>query len=471
MSLRKNVTRLGLSFSILALILCALPAWGKGPTEKSAPPNQTNQKYQIQNGRKVGSLDRVTAKLEVGGDLIFSTGDKIDRAKMSVVGQIVYDEKTLETSPDFAGKTVAARYYHNADAVIKVEKEGKKPVLRDQRHLIGAVVDGNRRTLFSPEGPLTREELELIDLQANSLLLDRLLPKGKIGVGETWKPTNALLATLLGVDEVQTSDVQCQLANVDAQSFLFEMQGEVDGLVAGIMTQIELKAKYRFLKKRNRIDWLGMLIKETRDVGHVGSGLDVVAKLDLKVAPLANSESLSDALLAEIDWNPDPEATPLCFEPKKGQWRFLHDQAWHQTGSSDQVGVLRMIDQGELIAQCNVTTLPQVDAGKIVSLEAYQEEIKKTLGDQFGQFVYAGQKANDHDYRVMQVTVDGTVSEIPIRWHYYLIANKHGQQVAFTFTVEQDLVERMGPADRPLIETFEFVEPEVSLKEEKTAKK
>ena len=70
---------------------------------------------------------------------------------------------------------------------------------------------------------MTREELELIDVQADSLLVDRFLPDKPVAVGDTWKPSEKLMAQLLGLDEVGQTDVQCMLKEVTDQVARFEM--------------------------------------------------------------------------------------------------------------------------------------------------------------------------------------------------------------------------------------------------------
>jgi hypothetical protein len=57
------------------------------------------------------------------------------------------------------------------------------------------------------------------------------------------------------------------------------------------------------------------------------------------------------------------------------------------------------------------------------------------------------------------VVAQGEVSQVPICWHYYLVADEHGRQVALAFTVEQKLLERFGKADEELIRSFGFADP------------
>jgi hypothetical protein len=438
--------------SVTAIFLFAFV----GPLSAAEKNASQAESFELKSSRNVDTLDRVTVSLEIGGDLTYRSQGIPKRREMSVVGKLTYDEKILEIASEPSGKTRSARFYHKAQAAMKIDKGSQKPVLRDQHRLIGAMVDGRQRTIFSPVGPLTRAELDLIDIQTNSLLLDRLLPKGKIKLGESWELTDSLMATLLGLDEIEASAVQSVLTEVTPTAMIFNINGTVGGLVGGASTEIQIKAKYRFLRERKRIDWIGMLIKENRETGHSAGGLDIVAKLDMRISPLKNSEKLQKSALAKFDWDPTDESTRLTINSLDDSWSMEHDRKWFETGHSGKVGILRLIDKGDLIAQCNYSSLPQLDPKKNLSLNDYQAEIKKTLGESFGEFIFADKSTNSHNYRVLHIVADGTVEDLPIRWHYYLISDPNGRQVALNFTVEQELVNKMGEADGPLIDSLEF---------------
>ena len=83
------------------------------------------------------------------------------------------------------GPGIRSANYRRADAAIRIDKDGVKPTLTSNRCLVGVKVEGSTVTMFSPEGPLSRDELDLIDLQGNSLLLDRLLPLERVAIGDT----------------------------------------------------------------------------------------------------------------------------------------------------------------------------------------------------------------------------------------------------------------------------------------------
>jgi hypothetical protein len=413
--------------------------------------------YLLQSSRKVGQIDQVETLLEAGGDVTEVADGKVQPEKMSVVCKLKYQERTLETPASKGGCLRSVRYYDTTDAVVKVGQKALKPQLRPERRLIAAKIDAGKATLFSPRGPLSRDELELVEVQGNSLLLERFLPDRPVAVGDTWEHPAELMAVLLGLDHVAETDARSKLAKVTDTSAVMELSGRVEGAIYGVSTDVKLLAKYRFDRRRRRIDWFALLVKERRNSSPVIDGVDVVARVQVKIAPKASSAQLAEAALKGLPLQPSAELEQLSYQSDAGGWRFTHDRRWHVFRDLDDLAVLRMMDRGKLIAQCNVSPLPQLVRGDQITFDRFQSDIRQALDKTFGEFVEASQGGNDANYRVYRVVVRGEVSELPMQWNYYLVADKHGHQVVFAFTVEVDLVEQFGNADRELVGSLRFL--------------
>ena len=193
-------------------------------------------------------------------------------------------------------------------------------------------------------------------------------------------------------------------------------------------------------------------------MGHVGPGLDLVARIQMAISQVSDSPGLSNEVLQGVTLTPDETITRLSHESAAGGWQFANDRRWFVTSDEEDKAVLRMIDRGELVAQCNVSSLPVADAGKLISLTKFQEDVKRGLGESFGQFVSAAERPDEADYRILHVVVDGEASEVPIRWIYHLLADAKGRQVVFVFIVEGDLIDRFGRADEDLIKTVRLTD-------------
>jgi len=429
------------------------------------PAVRGEETFQFPNGRRTGTVDQVTAQLKVGGDILELREGKVERVKLGGVADLEYKEKTLEVAHDRKDWTRSIRRYDRAEAVIRVGDDGLRPKLRSDLSWIVASVDDRQAMLFAPQSRLSRDELELIDLLGNSLLLDRLLPDDRIAVGHTWKPDETLLAQLLGLDTVGQHEVQCKLIEVTDTVARFQVTGELAGTIHGATTQIQLKGKYRYDRRSQRIDWFALSMKELRAIAPVAEGFDVVAQVQVRIVPDAPTAFDQDAL-DRLTLEPQDELARLHYASSGSEWRLTYGREWFVIRDDSDLVMLRLIKEGELLAQCSISPLPQVAPEKLPTLERFQEDVRRALGERFERFVSAGQWASEAHYRVFRVVVSGiaqaelkqAVAKVPIEWRYYLVADKHGRRIAFAVTVEAAVADRVGDADRKLVEALRFAE-------------
>ena len=436
--------------ALFAILVSTSPAWAEdGP----------KQKFSLSSSRAANSLDRVEASLEVAGKVqVLNEKNALNELKLAVLANLGYDERSLLVPVSPKAPLRSIRHYSTATAAIEVDGQEIHSALRDERRLIAVSVEEAKATLYSPDGPLNHDELDLTDVMANTLVLDRLLPPYQIAIGDSWKHSDELIGILLGLDAVSSSNVESTLSSVKDSVALVEISGNVQGAIHGVSTDIQIRAKYQFGLIAKRITWFGLLVQEKRSVGHVGPGLDVIARLQMKITPIEKSPRLTDQVLEGLVIESADENCWLSYESVAGGWQLLNDRRWFVTSDEPKAAVLRMIDSGEFVAQCNVSSLPQVAVEKLSSLSKFQEDIKAGLGDSFGQFISARQEMNGLGYRVFRVVVDGVVSEMPIQWIYYLIADQTGRQLAMVFVVEAELAERLAGADEQLAAAVQFVD-------------
>lgn len=416
------------------------------------------EKYTLKPARKPGELMRYEAALQVGGDLKLVDDGKDKTVPMSVVANLKYDERLLAV--DSAGRpSRAVRHYDEARAVIKVDKGGEKPSL-DARHALIVVEKPAKSSpiLLCPADPLSREELDLIDVQANSLLLDRVLPAEPVALSESWKLNDEVLADLLALDAVSWSDVQSVLGQVTDGVADIAAAGSVSGAVGGVSTEIELKIKYKYNVKEQRIAQFAILVKEKRAVGHVGPGLDTVAKLLISIRPIAKSEGLTAEALKSIPAQTSPDMSRLRYTSQKGRFSFDYDRRWYLTNDDPKLAIWRLLDRGALVAQCNMS--PLSPKKELLKLPEFQRDVQESLGKNFGQFVKATTAKNEAGYTVYRVVAQGTVSDLPIEWVYYLLQDDQGRGVSLAFTYEQELASRFAEADQMLVSRLRMEQPQ-----------
>jgi hypothetical protein len=418
--------------------------------------------------------DRVEAVLEASGPLKVVEGHAKDPKKatsldMKAAATLAYSEKSLKIPPSGGLPAQAIRYYDKAGATIRVGDSEFKPTLRDERRLIGVEIRSPKVVMFCPKGPLTREELDLVDLLGNSLLFDMLLPPHAVAVGESWKHSDKLLAALVGLDSVDHSDAQSVLQSVADGAAQIEMAGYVAGAVNGLSSTIQLKAKYRFDTKAQRITWFALLVKESREAGPIGPGLDVVARVQVKVTPGAQCSQLAETALKGLPLEPSVPLEQLSYAFPEAGWEMTYDRRWLVISERKGLTILRMADGGAYVAQCNISSAAPGE-GKQVTLAEFQEDIRRALAKSFRQFVKASQTVTKDEYQVYRVAAQGEASGVPIQWIYYRVADKLGRQVVILFTVEANMDERFKASDIDLVRAIRFIDAKAATKPQPEAR-
>jgi hypothetical protein len=125
-----------------------------------------------------------------------------------------------------------------------------------------------------------------------------------------------------------------------------------------------------------------------------------------------------------------------------------------------KLATLRMLDRGELIAQCKIMAMEPVAVESMDSLETFQKRLKESLGDSFGQFVAASQRSNESNYREYRVLIDGEEESFPLRWVAYLMTDQQGRQAMLFFVLGRKNLSRFDNSDRLIANSFQFVEKE-----------
>jgi hypothetical protein len=330
------------------------------------------------------------------------------------------------------------------------------PQLNAERRILVAQIDADGATLFSPLGPLTRDDLELVDIQGNSLAISGLLPDRPVRVGEPWELDRESLAILLGLETITRSDVQGTLEKPEGPTAILTIQGSLEGAAEGVASKIEIKAKVNFDLTRRAVTWLAANFRERREISHGEPGFDVTARLRLAIEPQTAVEALSEQALRDLPLTVTAGSTLLQLTPQKSFFRLIHDRRWRVMLDRHDLCVLRCVDRGDLIAQCNVSELAEAEPGKRLALEGFQAEVLQALTSNAGQIAEASQSTSDDGLRILRVQATGIASEVPIVWIFYHLSNEQGRQAALSFTLGADAQERFAEGDRTLVESFEF---------------
>ncbi len=465
----------------LTVIVLTLPLWWlntacaagtKTPGHKSTaakppaakPPAGTPPVVQVDLTPRIsaGDLQQVKLLFELDGQLTLrSESSGPVNAPVKVKAQIVYDEKTLQepTDPKSQWAPATVRHYETARATITFPEGAVQPSLREDRRIVAvSAAQPNDVLIYSPLGPLSRDELDLIDVPANSAMVDGLLPARKVAVGEKWKLSSNLLPALLNLDRVTSHNVHCTLDRVDRNLAMLQAVGTVTGATGGVSTDLTIAAKWSFDLTRRRISWFAMSIKEKRALGHAHPGLVATVRIQMSTANRSAVPALHAEVLADLNLDPDAGSRLLEFQSPHGGFALLLDRNWHVMVERQDVSVLRLVDRGDLVAQCNISALPPIDAGEQFTILDFQEDVRRALESNSVEFAAASESLTDSGLHVMRVVATGRVSELPIEWVYYHIADQQGRRASCVFTYESELSDRFAASDQAIVSSFHFTD-------------
>lgn len=366
--------------------------------------------------------------------------------------------------PLAGGKTdrVARRVIQAAVAINSAARPVASAVRPEVATLITERRDGGLFT-FSPGGPLTRAELDIVQTPADPLTLPALLPTEPVAVGSTWAVPETAARAIGDYEAIATNTLRCRLESFDETTALIRIAGEVRGAARGGEGTLTIEGTLSFDRGANLITALKLQRHEVRKPGQVEAGLDFRGTLNVQRGPAEIPAELSDGILAAQtrDAGGDGDGLDLLqFESTDGRFLLLHDRAWHIFWEDDRLAVLKRLERGELLAQCNLSRGPNAGPGRHQDPAQFRADIHKALGNRFVAWVGAGELDRDDGGYAYKVAVRGKEGEQEILWYYYLLANPGGEQLLAAFTLNAADADRFGNQDSQLIGSLRWKDPQ-----------
>ncbi|SFH60273.1 hypothetical protein [Planctomicrobium piriforme] len=412
------------------------------------------------------------SNITTSGKVLAAKGDGA-KDELELAATVTFDFLSRRLPP--AGRDAEAlrevREFQAALLTTKVAGYETKVDLPENRQII--VVSGTREGLlsYSPQGQLTRETVDLLEIPGDSLSLLALLPLTEVRVGEEWLPADWVVQMLTGIEAVETSELKCRLDQATPTAAKVTFNGKIKGQKLGTNTTVTVIGALLFNLETQYLTQAKTIYTITSDVGTVNPGLDMKVTTVLSRKLADSPGELTDALLSRIPLEPSPEALGLKY--LAGPWglELSHSRDWHLFQAAYDggapVAILRLVEHGSLVAQCNFSPAPPAQTGAMTSLEKFEADIEQSLGERFGEVISRETIPLDDGRKVLRVAVSGNVvvksvkgrADIPMNWIYYLVASPQGRQASFVFSVEPPLLEQLNNRDRELVLTLRFVPP------------
>jgi len=398
----------------------------------------------------------VRSRLQVEGRIQTTTpGGSSIGLNLHVDAKLSYLERRLPPAGKEAETLRAMRHYGTAQASIDVGGRKTTSRLSDSRKLM--VAEGQRSGVrtWAPDGPMTYDMLELLRTPGDSLALLGLLPDGEVAAGSRWESPDWVISMLTGVEAVSTSELKCHISRLDGQYAVIELEGSVEGAVLGAFTKIAVSGqvacdlKHRFLRQAK------ITQTEERAVGAVSPGMKVTATMYVDRQVAESYGELTDSRLASVPVNPSRQDLSLVLN---SPWslRFAFGRAWHVFHQTGDVIVLRLMENGGLVAQCNVSQLASAPPGSHLSEQDFQADVRSALKEQLSGIQKAEQLRTADGRYLYRITAVGRSRNVPMHWYYYLCAAADGRQAAFVFAIESRFVDQLAGRDAAIVESLQF---------------
>jgi hypothetical protein len=409
----------------------------------------------------------VSVELNVTGKLFPEPGPE-KALKLAVEARFEYAERRLAATGTEAAALRILRHYNLAKATIEAGDQTSISTLRKSQRLVVAHGQPEGIDLFSPSGPLTYGELELLRIPGDSLALLGLLPDAPVEEDESWKAADWALPLLTGIEAVEKGELTCRIESVSAAEVRIHFAGDVTGAAVGAASALHIDGEYSYDRRQKIIDRMEWTQTEKRAIGAVSPGLDVVARSKLVRSIAERPLHLTDRDLTDLPLEPNEANRLLMFDAPAWNVRFYHDRHWHLFHQTSDLTLLRLLDKGGLIAQCNIKKVPDAAPGKHLSREQFQADIERALGNNFQEFVQSETLKLKDGLFVERVVAVGTVPRknaknepepAPMQWIYYLVANPDGRQVSFVFSVDPGQIKELDSRDLSIVAGLEFLAP------------
>jgi hypothetical protein len=412
----------------------------------------------------------------VRGDLFAtaSAGAEPVRRPITLDARFEFDQRD---AADAGGNSVARRY---SIARADIETDGHRATQRLAADACEVLfrLEGMTPRPYLAEGFLARDEAELLDVPFDPLLIDGLRPDRPVVTGESWKLPGDLAAGLLAIDTVESGGIEATLAEVSNGVATVNLEGTVVGAADGVPTRIQVTGQAtvhaplaqaagdedQAWQLDGPVTVLKATISERREAGWIAPGLDVEASISIaRSAAVASSESLA-AIATEPTPAADSLAPPEADRPagrgrpgavwhrhRQGRYTSVLDARWRVVEDGPEGLVLRLSDRGRLVAQCSILPLPRVAPDAAPSEETVRDDVRRSLGEQFGLLAESEAATRDDGTRLMRVVAEGAADGRAFRWIHYVLTDPAGHRVAVTFMHEPALIDRFAAADRELV--------------------
>jgi hypothetical protein len=417
---------------------------------------------------------RVECQIRTTGEILVGAAGEEASHPLNAAASFEFLERRLPSAGRDARSLRSAREF--ASGRLQTTISDRTTTIELPEHLRLIVAEGEREGVRSwcALGPMTRDTVDLLELPGDPLSLVALLPLTPVNIGDSWHAEGWAAQMLATIEAVESADITCTLREVRGDLATIDLTGLVRGQRLGAASEVTIAGNFTFDIAASHVSAGSVTYQIVAKEGVVNPGMKATVQLTLTRTAADTTGRLDDAFIARIPLDPPQGAESLVFDAAPWGVRFHHAREWYIfqaiLDTDPKVVILRLIENGGLISQCNLSPVPAAAPGQHTPMEQFQSDIQRALGQLFGQFRSQETFSTDAGGTILRVVVDGQYvvppaeegqesRVIPITWIYYLCASASGSQVSAVFAIDPELQERLGEKDLELIRSLQFYEP------------
>ena len=343
------------------------------------------------------------------------------------------------------------RVYSLAKAEMKVGENRFERRLDEARKNVLVQNSGAKLRFRPQQGVFTFEENELVQTPFDPCFILRMLQAKRDG--EVWKLDDRLLASVLLWDKVTTNQLEFKESNGK-----IEAAGSAEGISNGAKTKAEIKFAATLGSESQTLTAIAVAIKENREVSVREPGLETILKLTGRFEEKLQSEELALMVASTRDSTDDSASELSTYTSTNGRFTLQLDSNWRPYADKPDVAAFRYVAGSELVAQMNISRLTDTPNGRVVSLEGYADDVKKTLKGKLQQLVESRESVQESGMRMLRVTALGRSGETPIMWIFCHLSDDSGRRVSLAFTLEEKYAEQFAGAEERMISSIRFTD-------------
>jgi hypothetical protein len=358
---------------------------------------------------------------------------------------VEYDERVLDVEQDkHVRKTV--RLCRRTDFRRTVGDRPQENSLRPQVRRLVLLRQQNKEVPFSPDGPLTWGEIDLIRTDVFTPALTGLLADHPVRLGDSWSATQGAIQELTDLERIEEGSLECRLEQFttlqERRHARIAFHGTVRGTNEDGPNRQELDGYFYFDLVSNHLSYLYlqgkhfMLDKDGKEVGKIEGRFVLSRQVNTRAA------ELSEAALRGVTLEPSADNTLLLYDNPELGVRFVYPRRWHVAGvRGSQVALDSADGSGLLLTLDPLTRAP--------TGERFLAESRDWLGKQ--------------QARLLRVEAPRTVRAVPILEHfaletemgkqkfimdYYVTRQKHGGATLAARLLPRDLTALQKEVER-----------------------